>query len=386
MRFVAAAFVIFAVLGWAYFLVSIQNPKHHSYIWLNEAGDKALVLFWTPYFGVRNGNPHKILSIAKKSYPEECFRNCEITFDRKRIKEAHAIVLHERDMKKSDMPEIRAASQLWVFLAQESPIVTTNILKTFPGVFNWTMTYRRDSDVFHPYAKIVPKHELNESSTRETVELNVFLAGKTKLVVGVISNCFTNSKRENVIKQLKKQGLTIDIFGKCGSPTCPRGGNSSCFESELWTKLGKEYKFYLAFENALCWDYVTEKFFRTLEYGLVPIVYGGADYNNIAPPNSFINVENFESPKELANFLKKLDKNQGKYRKYRKYFQWRKTFNVVHGDAWCTLCQKVRKHNLKRKLGKKHVPQSYDQLNEWWFNYEYHAEHKSACRKSRWVK
>ena len=30
------------------------------------------------------------------------------------------------------------------------------------------------------------------------------------------------------------------------------------------------YKYYLAFENSVCQDYVTEKFFRTMKYNLIP--------------------------------------------------------------------------------------------------------------------
>ena len=30
-------------------------------------------------------------------------------------------------------------------------------LTRFGGVFNWTMTYRRDSDVLFPYGRIIPK-------------------------------------------------------------------------------------------------------------------------------------------------------------------------------------------------------------------------------------
>ncbi|KAL9982593.1 hypothetical protein ACROYT_G004655 [Oculina patagonica] len=42
----------------------------------------------------------------------------------------------------------------------------------------------------------------------------------------------------------------------------------------------QRHKFYLAFENSLCVDYITEKYWRnSLERGLVPIVLGGARYS-----------------------------------------------------------------------------------------------------------
>ena len=72
----------------------------------------------------------------------------------------------------------------------------------------------------------------------------------------------------------------------------------------LYIITGKEseclspYKFSLAFENSLCRDYVTEKFWRILNETLsIPIVMGGADYKALAPPDSYLDVTNFTSPK-----------------------------------------------------------------------------------------
>jgi hypothetical protein len=55
--------------------------------------------------------------------------------------------------------------------------------------------------------------------------------------------------------------------------------------------LGRQYKFYLSFENSICRDYITEKFYQPLLNSMVPVVYGGADYE--ASPDSFIDVRNF---------------------------------------------------------------------------------------------
>lgn len=59
--------------------------------------------------------------------------------------------------------------------------------------------------------------------------------------------------------------------------------------------LDRDYKFYLSFENSICVDYVTEKFWNALLFNTVPIVYGGADYLEIAPKKSFINILDFKS-------------------------------------------------------------------------------------------
>ncbi len=40
------------------------------------------------------------------------------------------------------------------------------------------------------------------------------------------------------------------------------------------SRIQKDYKFYLAFENSLCKHYVTEKFWERIPYDMVPIVMG----------------------------------------------------------------------------------------------------------------
>jgi len=77
----------------------------------------------------------------------------------------------------------------------------------------------------------------------------------------------------------------------------------------------------------LCPDeYVAEKFYRTLSLDIVPIVYGGADSSQYAPAHSYINIADFKSPKELADYLHLLDQNDALYLEY---FEWKKFYQVV---------------------------------------------------------
>ena len=107
-------------------------------------------------------------------------------------------------------------------------------------------------------------------------------------------------------------------------------------------KLEANYKLYLAFENSHCRDYVTEKAFRTLAYNLVPVVMGGADYEKLLPPDSYINVHDFKSPKELADHLKLVGQNPDMYRKY---LAWKHKY-VIHSvddtiGVFCKLCERL---------------------------------------------
>ena len=68
-----------------------------------------------------------------------------------------------------------------------------------------------------------------------------------------------------------KKYVNVDIYGKCGTP-CPNTGD--CREH-----VTNKHKFFFAFENCICRDYITEKFFKILRYNVVPVVMGGGDYS-----------------------------------------------------------------------------------------------------------
>ena len=84
------------------------------------------------------------------------------------------------------------------------------------------------------------------------------------------------------ILELQKH-IDVDIYGKCGSLQCSRSKEGDC-----WKKVDEDYYFYLAFENSICKDYVTEKFFNSMNHSVIPITLGAGNYGKIAPKNSYI--------------------------------------------------------------------------------------------------
>lgn len=91
-------------------------------------------------------------------------------------------------------------------------------------------------------------------------------------------------------------------------------------------------------------------------YNVVPVVYGGANYSQFAPPNSYVNALDFESPKELAAYLKYLSQD---LQRYQSFLQWKKYYRVNVGTkrAICTLCEVL--HKQKR-------PKVYSNLSNWY--------------------
>ena len=167
-----------------------------------------------------------------------------------------------------------------------------------------------------------------------------------------VSNCESDGLRENYFRQLAKY-LPIDIYGNCGPLKCLPWKSQQC------DRLLRTYKFYVAAENGICADYVTEKFYRALSENIVPVVYGGADYSAYAPSHSFIHVGDFKSPKALADYLRLLDENDGLYLKY---FDWKDEYEVENQPmaGWCDLCAKLHDRHLPAK--------SYKNVTNWWFD------------------
>ncbi|EFX82063.1 hypothetical protein DAPPUDRAFT_49176 [Daphnia pulex] len=244
------------------------------------------------------------------------------------------------------MPEFqykRNQSQRLVFLTQEAPPALKPYynMTRLANFFNWTMTYRSDADIRLRYGRIIPKENAPRTPEEISNLREIALRNKTKTVAWMVSHCKTHGQREKYVKELSKY-IDVDIYGRCGNLSCAK---HSLYHSDpkCYDMIESTYKFYLSFENAICPDYVTEKFFKIMGHHIVPVVYGGADYSQYAPPHSYINAREFK-PKELAAYLKLLDANDTLYNEY---FWWKDYYDVEYSiedmsrHGFCDLCRKL---------------------------------------------
>lgn len=81
-----------------------------------------------------------------------------------------------------------------------------------------------------------------------------------------------------------------------------------------------------------------------------------ADYEKHAPENSFIHVDDFASPKELADYLNLLHENDTMYNEY---FEWRETGQFINTYFFCRLCAMLH----EAPYSQAHY---YEDFNEWW--------------------
>ncbi|XP_068213120.1 alpha-(1,3)-fucosyltransferase C-like [Palaemon carinicauda] len=268
---------------------------------------------------------------------------CFITSDRKAFKpeEVDALIWHFRSLDRS-LPKVRSLHTRWVFFVIETPMYLFGNLRPFDGLFNWTYTYKHDSDFTYPFDAMYRRQDpLPEVDYRNST------VGKTKMAAWFVTNCNARSNRDRFVKSLQKY-IKVDVYGRCGPLKCKCEGECALKQpTYCYEMLERDYKFYMALENSLCKDYVTEKLFNALRYNVVPVVYSLANFSDIAPPNSFINALEFASVKELAEYLLKLDKDD---EAYLKYFTWKRYHQfsskwVRAASVWCDLCERLHTDN-----------------------------------------
>ncbi|XP_062539992.1 alpha-(1,3)-fucosyltransferase C [Armigeres subalbatus] len=263
------------------------------------------------------------------------------------------------------VPKLRSPRQIYVAANMESPAHTKHLLGGDRDFFNWTMTYRLDSDVVWNYNNFVDavtdvvvspnerpqwRRDFEEYYNETVMEL---VLQKSKMGVQFVSHCDTFSKRDDLVREMQRS-MEVDVYGKCGTMECPRG-SPRCSEM-----LSTDYRFYFAFENSLCRDYITEKMYGVMaDSWIVPVVFGGADYSRFAPPFSYIDVQQFGSVTDLVDYLVYLAQNP---KEYVKYFWWKEHYRITGSQPFCDLCRKLHDIGTREKV------QIYKDIKAWWFD------------------
>eukprot|EP00794_Sanderia_malayensis_P000069 gene69-666_t len=322
---------------------------------------KKTILLYTTLFGERSWYDLTEGSKRQHAFFDEfnCkFKNCRISYDRSEITKAHLVLFHGRDIEYNNVKHyspdrlklLRQSSspieQKWVFLSHENPWDSDFYVK-YDGLFNWTAMYTLNSDIVTPYGRY-EAIKSNTAANESLVENHAM--GKKKLVSWAVSHC--ESIRERYALQLQKY-LDLTVYGQCNFKFNNKG-NCAQHEKACSQEMAN-YKFYLAFENDLCQDYVTEKYWKEIFLGVVPVVMGGNYNDKLVIPGSYIDVSDFKSIKDLADYLLYLDKNDTAYNEY---FAWKSSYVPLSLDGrfidYCTICESINspKFNItsSRKL------------------------------------
>lgn len=324
------------------------------------------ILFWNRFFS----DPTYEFGVGSQPFvSHKCaVKDCFITRDRteRPVDQFDAIIFHgpEYDPSHPDnTPKSRLQHQRYVYFSMESPLNRPANAK-FDGFFNWTMTYRADSDILTPYFEFYDADGRrasflddppwkNQTNALQSSRNTSIYQSKKKPIAWFASNCHSKNNRQELVKNLQKI-LSVDVYGGCGPFKCPRNDERVCYDM-----LREDYFFYLSFENSNCRDYITEKLTNAMLNDVIPVVYGGADFPRILPPDSYIDASKL-SVGDLADKLKFTMLNATEYLSY---FWWKDFYRLTsrtdpQNQPFCKLCEMLHDPDAP--------PKQYTDFKTWW--------------------
>jgi glycoprotein 3-alpha-L-fucosyltransferase len=319
---------------------------------------------------------------------EKCkYQNCNYTCNKiDYLKQADALIFHQRDLevefkdsfnynltkwlentkqlpfKTVEEKLNNNPKQIWILWNDENTPIDIKF-NEISNLFNWTLTFKTDSEIYEgSYGYFIKNSNINSllfKNIKENLYFNDYKQRKNA-ILWFVSNC--NPKymfRVNKAIELSKY-YPIYIYGKCeplnninkqlypnlnyiqlNNKECGRG--SKCEEDKL-----KSFKYYLAFENINCKDYITEKIWRSLEYNIIPIILQpnrDSYERHKIPIKSIIHLNDFKTIYNLANYLNEIDNN---FNIYFDHLKWTNIYlksisnpKYTEPHRMCQLCTKL---------------------------------------------
>ncbi|XP_026324888.1 alpha-(1,3)-fucosyltransferase B-like [Hyposmocoma kahamanoa] len=213
---------------------------------------------------------------------------------------------------------------IWALIHEESPknIAEFTHEKAL-NLFNFSSTFSRHSNVPFPLQHMGSlEHITNQKYFVKTTTKNQALRELSPILY-MQSICDSLTERDKYVKELMKF-QHIDSYGDClknkhSTKYSKRKGYD--YLNNLWEenllRFIARYKFVITIENGVCHDYVSEKFWRAIHVGVVPIYFGSPTIRDWLPnEKSAILLEDYPKPKLLSQHLNKLMQDDDLYEEY----------------------------------------------------------------------
>ena len=300
------------------------------------------IVYWAP------SNFQYVRGLTELTRLQQCeYINCVMSFTESDLNKSDAVIFNMINMKKRkynlSLSSLQNPGQIWIWTQHERPTFcdkrsTSGFRSGVRGVFNWTMTFSKRSDIYLPYGVLKVKSQA--IAKRDYLKI---AQKKIRDALWVSSNCNTEGKRKNYVDILK-QYVSVDVLGRCGQKwNCGLRRDhdlDDCFDI-----LNTTYRFYFDFENEHCQEYISEKFYENFDYDILVVSRGdipGSLSINISR-NAYINAGDFKSAHQLGKYLKKLSDDINAYAKMLeekdKYYVVR--YKELFKEAMCEVCKRL---------------------------------------------
>jgi len=173
------------------------------------------------------------------------------------------------------------------------------------------------------------------------------LPNDRRKVVGMISNCKVQWRNEYITELMKY--IEIDQLGACYHKRSVRFSKTRKLPNWEDKKLEflekSKYKYILAFENIIETDYVTEKVYHGLMTRIIPIYYGDRAVFNFIPGNHTIIFAPDYTPKQLADYINRIENDEELYSSFFKKWDLEKMSDLhkkyCYDHFMCRICKKA---------------------------------------------
>ncbi|XP_025933968.1 alpha-(1,3)-fucosyltransferase 10 isoform X2 [Apteryx rowi] len=290
-----------------------KQELHSDFRTESDADHYPILLWWSPL----TGETGRLGQCGE----DVCFFTVNRTYQHHQM--TRAFLFYGTDFSVDSLPLPRKGHHDWALFHEESP---KNNYKLFhePTItlFNHTATFSRYSHLPLTTQYLEGVEVLKSLRYMIPLQKKNSLRKRLAPLVYVQSDCNPPSDRDSYVRELMCH-IEVDSYGEClHNRDLPQHlRNPAAMDDGNFYKILAQYKFILAFENAICEDYITEKLWRPLKLGVVPVYYGSPSVVDWLPSNkSAILVSRFSHPRELAHYIKALDTND---REYEAYLEWK---------------------------------------------------------------
>ncbi|CAH2234842.1 jg13244 [Pararge aegeria aegeria] len=236
--------------------------------------------------------------------------------------EVGAYLFYASNIHFEDLPLPRRASEIiWGLYHEESPRNVQELLhEPTLSLFNYSATFSRYSDIPFPLQYLDSWSDIvSKEYFVPTAKKNSFLKDLAPILY-LQSDCETATERDSYVRELMKF-INIDSYGACLKnkelPQKFKDDYLNNLNDNEFLHFIARYKFVLALENGVCEDYVTEKFWRAIKVGNVPIYFGSPSIKDWFPNNkSAILIQDYPTPETMSVYIKKLLENDNLYEEH----------------------------------------------------------------------
>jgi len=254
------------------------------------------------------------------------------------------------------------SSQIWLLWNDESTFISPQFNQV-SSFFNWTMTYKTEAEVYQGSYGFFRKRRTNDINKliklKQEIYINEFI-NRQNAILWFVSNCKSRKRIETALEISKY--YPVHVYGGCDiladtSVSNPQSMyphlkqvRDECRQgSECEKRVFTEFKYYLAFENRNCTDYITEKLWKSFDKKIIPIVLQPEreSYLNLKiPRNSIIHLQDVDyNPEKLADYLKSMNDD---FEAYYNILKWTSVYlksvnTVEHTEPhrMCQLCKQL---------------------------------------------